>query len=194
MTFEELDLNKTYSYADYLLWAFKERLELLRGKVFKMSPAPNSRHQFISGEIFFQLRKFLDSKSCRVFTAPFDVRLPQKNSDGSPKNTFTVVQPDICVICDLKKIDTRGCIGAPDLVVEILSPGNTEREMKDKFAIYEEYGIKEYWLIEPRDKVLLVYILNEEGKYIGLRPFVATDTFKSPTIIGFELSIKELFE
>ncbi|MDV7396126.1 Uma2 family endonuclease, partial [Arthrospira platensis SPKY1] len=110
-----------------------------------------------------QVGNFFHKKPCQVFHAPFDVRLPKK---GQPE-VYTVVQPDLCVVCDQGKLDEKGCMGAPDLVVEILSPGNTHREMREKYEVYEEAGVKEYWLVSPWDKTVLVYVLNEEGIFIG---------------------------
>jgi Uma2 family endonuclease len=121
----QLDLTKTYSYFDYLTWKFQERVELYKGKIVEMSPAPASRHQRFSAEIGFEIQGFIKNKPCQLFYAPFDVRL-KKNTDD--KKNITVVQPDICVICDATKIDERGCNGTPDLVVEILSPGNSKKE------------------------------------------------------------------
>ena len=149
MKLADLDINKVYSYADYFKWKFEERVELIRGYIFKMSPAPNVRHQQLSAEIGGQLWSFLRGKKCQVFTAPFDVRLPRKSTDD--KEIITVVQPDICVICDPSKLDKRGCLGAPDIVVEILSPGNNTKELKNKYEVYEEAGIKEYWVVSPQD-------------------------------------------
>lgn len=190
---QTLDVSKTYSYADYLLWTFQERIELIKGKIFKMSPAPNTQHQIISGEIFYAFRHFLDSKKCKVFAAPFDVRLPSKQKETDDKEIYTVVQPDLCIVCDASKIDKNGCLGSPDLIVEILSPGNTDKEMKEKFDIYQEAGVNEYWLIEPKDKIVLVYVLNTEGKYVGLRPFTSSDTLTSSQFKGFELNLNDVF-
>src|SRR5690606_39235284 len=97
------------------------------------------------------------------YTAPFDVRLPKKSR--ADKEIFTVVQPDICVICDPEKLDDRGCIGAPDIVVEILSPGNNRKELRNKHEIYEESGVKEYWIVWPIEKTFMKYVLDEQGKY-----------------------------
>lgn len=165
----QLDLNKLYSYADYLLWKFEERIELIKGKIFKMSPAPSSSHQTISKKIVVILDNFIGNKKCEVFYAPFDVRIPTTNEQGD--EITTVVQPDICVVCDLEKIDHRGCLGAPNLVVEILSPGNSKKEMDIKFSLYEEAGVEEYWIIDPNQESAIVYVL-ENGKYIGLKPVV----------------------
>ncbi|MFN8432046.1 MAG: Uma2 family endonuclease [Spirosomataceae bacterium] len=130
------------------------------------------------------------SKNCQTFSAPFDVRLP---NGSEPKNEiFTVVQPDLCVICDPAKIDERGCKGAPDLIIEILSPGNSTKEMKTKFDIYEEVGVREYWLVEPKNRIVLIYILVN-GKYQGLPPFTEEDIVKSTIFEGLEVPVAELF-
>jgi Uma2 family endonuclease len=128
---DDLDFSKTYSYADYYSWKFEERLELIKGKIFKMSPAPGGNHQQIALAIASALYVFLEDKQCRVFTAPFDVRLVR---DGkSDKTVKTVVQPDVCVICDLAKMrDQRSCLGAPDIIVEVLSPGNSKKRTENK--------------------------------------------------------------
>lgn len=104
---------------------------------------------------------------------------------------YTVVQPDLCVICDSFKLDDQGCNGAPELVIEILSPGNSRREMKDKFDLYQEAGVQEYWLVQHQEEVVLVYSLNEEGQYIGLRP--AVDTIVSPLFPDLEIDLAEVF-
>jgi Uma2 family endonuclease len=191
--FDQLDLAGTYSYADYLKWQLDERIELIKGKIFKMSPAPAPRHQLISGEISFLLKKFLKKSPCKVFAAPFDVRLtPLGKVDN--QRIHTVVQPDICVVCAPEKIDSKGCLGAPDLVIEILSPGNTDREMNEKFQIYQENGVLEYWLVEPNDRIVLVYVLNESGQFIGLKPFTESETITSKAVEGFEVLVRDIFD
>jgi Uma2 family endonuclease len=180
---EQLNLNEKYTYLDYLSWQLKERVELIRGYIVKMSPAPNVRHQRISGFIFRQLGNYLESQNCEVFHAPFDVRLSSSKGD----EIDTVVQPDICVICDPKQLDEQGCIGAPTLVIEILSPGNTQNEMKDKFKLYESAGVQEYWLIDPIREFIITYHRNESGIFIGSRPYLADDQVKSRTIPGFSI-------
>jgi len=202
--FNQLDLSKTYSYADYLLWQFDERIELLKGRIFKMSPAPNTNHQKLSNNISSMITWEMKSFGCQIFAAPFDVRLPisddiniskkyrnkaKKLPDGK---IMTVVQPDICVICDDSKLDERGCVGAPDLVVEILSPGNTQREMKDKFEIYQEAGVLEYWLVEPNDEFVIVYQLDK-GIYIGSKPFTRDETVISKVLKGLTVAVNDIF-
>ncbi|MCR8558088.1 Uma2 family endonuclease [Mucilaginibacter sp. BJC16-A38] len=190
MQLSDLDINKTYTYADYLKWTFDERLELIKGKIFKMSPAPGSVHQIISAAVSNELYNYLKGKPCKVFSAPFDVRLIRRSTDD--KDVTTVVQPDICVICDPKKVDVRGCIGSPDIVVEILSPGNNKKELRNKFEAYEEAGVFEYWIINPTEKNLLQYILID-GRYQAARPFTIDDELTTGILPGFVLSINELF-
>jgi Uma2 family endonuclease len=187
-----LDLNGVYSYADYLKWQFEDRIELLKGKIFAMSPAPNMKHQRVAGNLHYHFRSYFKKQSCRVFFAPFDVRLyNRKKSVKADKEIFTIVQPDLCVICDESKLDEQGCNGAPDLVVEILSPGNSKREMNEKFELYEEAGVLEYWLVEPAEEAVFIYVLNEQERYIGLKPM--TDTLYSPTFAELQIDLAEVF-
>ena len=188
--FNDLDLNGTYTYADYLKWKFEERLELFRGKIFKMSPAPNRYHQEISGNLYFNLAKILKKSSCNLYAAPFDVRL-QKLKANDEKVT-TVVQPDLCVICDENKLDDKGCNGAPDLIVEILSPGNSKKEMGIKFDLYEENEVKEYWIVDPSEKTVLMYVLKE-NKYVGLKPFIEDDNITSSLFPQLKFPLAEIF-
>lgn len=192
MKLEDLSSKATYSYADYLTWAFEERIEIIKGKLFKMSPAPSTSHQEISGFLFYTLYHAFKETPCRVYAAPFDVRLAPRLQDPN-EAIFTVVQPDICVVCDPQKLDERGCIGAPDLIVEILSPGNSSKEMREKFEVYEENGVKEYWIVAPADRMLLVYVLNEAGRFIGLKPISETEILHSPLFPAIQFDVKEMF-
>ena len=192
MTFEELDLNGTYTYADYLKWTFDERLEIIKGKIFPMS-APARMHQKVSGKFFNKIANFLEGKQCEAYSAPFDVRLTPLKRNKSDK-VHTIVQPDICVICDLDKLDEKGCVGAPDLIIEILSPGNTRKEMREKYDVYQENGVKEYWLVEPQDKCVFVYVLNEAGKYIGLQPVTDEDILTSTVFSDLQIDLSSVFD
>ena len=191
MTLADLDMNKIYSYADYFKWQFEDRVELIKGKIFKMSPAPNFNHQILVGEIYGQFRDFLKKQPYKAFVAPFDVRLPRKSKED--KEIFTVVQPDVCVVCDTSKYDKRGCIGAPDIVVEVLSPGNNATELKNKFDIYEESGVKEYWIVFPQNKTFLVNTLIN-GHYVTSKPMIAGDFVATTVLPGFSMDLKELFD
>lgn len=169
-----LDLSKSYTYADYLLWRFKERIELIKGKIVRMSPAPSSNHQRIVFELSGLFYNALKKKPCQAFVAPFDVRFIKSDEKG--KEVRNVVQPDLCVVCDANKIDKRGCLGAPDLVVEILSPGNSQKEMLQKYELYEEFGVREYWVVNPMEEHILLFVAKDEGKFIGLKPVVKGGT------------------
>ncbi|WP_454981849.1 Uma2 family endonuclease [Capnocytophaga granulosa] len=190
----QLDVNGTYTYADYLLWRFKEQVELLRGKLFKMSPAPREIHQRVLNEINFELMSFFRNKTCRVYPAPFDVRIPAKGAKGTTDNQiYTIVQPDLCVVCDLEKIDGRGCVGVPDLVVEILSPSNSRKDLKDKYEIYQEAGVPEYWIVDADDKAIYRYVL-EGDTYIGLPPVSEGDVFSSRKFPEMKIDTKLIFK
>jgi Uma2 family endonuclease len=147
-----------YSYSDYMTWQFQERVEIIMGRIFPMS-APNTPHQSLSRELTVAFYPYFLEKTCTYFAAPIDVRLPV----GKQGNTFkTVVQPDLCVICDQSKIVTQGIVGAPDLVVEILSPCNRQIEMLEKFEAYQASLVREYWIIHSEEQWMLQYVLNEK--------------------------------
>ena len=186
----QLNPDGYYTYHDYMTWKFKERVELFKGAISKISPSPNRRHQEVSGFLAIKIYNYLDDKSFKVYTAPFDVRLPISDKQGK---IDTVVQPDICVICDLSKLDEQGCNGAPDLVIEILSPGNSIREMKDKFELYEQSKISEYWIVDPQKESVIIYSLNGEHQYIGSRPHVLGDKLSSDVLNGLEIDVTSLF-
>ena len=160
-----LDLKKRYSYADYLTWIDDVRRELIEG-IVKLMPAPRDIHAEVSFNITWHLGAILKKNrgKCKVRTAPFDVRLP-KNGENDNDKIYTVVQPDICIICDLSKLDRRGCCGAPDMIVEVFSPSTGKRDLTEKFALYEEAGVKEYWIAYPDSKSIHVFLLQENGKY-----------------------------
>lgn len=187
---DQLDPNGTYTYADYLLWQFEQRIELLRGKIRQMA-APSRKHQEIIIHLVKPFILTLEKSPCKVYVAPFDVRLTRTRED---KNAITVVQPDLCVICDPSKLDARGCNGAPDLIIEILSPGNSRTEMRDKFDLYQEAGVLEYWIVSPIEKTIQVWALNEQGRYIGLPPAVEGDLLTTPIVPNLEVDLTEVFE
>lgn len=162
----QLDLNQTYSYADYLTWHLDEALELIKGKVMLMSPAPNVKHQRVSMNLSRSLSNFFKGKPCQVFAAPFDVRLyDRKKSILASQDIHTVVQPDLCVICDARKLDTQGCNGAPEWIIEILSKGNSKKDMQIKYELYAESGVTEYWLVYPYEQAVHQFVLDAHGRY-----------------------------
>ena len=183
------DSTVEYTYDDYYDWLFTERVELIFGKVLPMA-APNRLHQTVIINLNTIFGIFFKGKSCEYYPAPFDVRLPV----GIKKGKYTtVVQPDLSVFCDQEKLDQKGAKGAPDLVVEILSPGNSRRDMKDKFEVYEMAGVREYWIFHPIDSFVLPYILNEEGKFVGLPVVHSPDILYSRIFPDLSFSLEEIF-
>ncbi len=191
-TVQEPDIEYGYySYADYMTWQMEEVVELIKGKIFKKAAAaPKRIHQRVSAKLLTRLYQFLEGKTCQVYDAPFDVRFPKESKEDH--KIHDVVQPDICVICDPEKLDDRGCIGAPDLIVEILSPGNSKTELKHKFELYESNGVKEYWVIHPENQDLLIYTLRN-GKYFPSGLLTSGDVVESVVLEGFMLDLEDFF-
>ncbi|SHF62335.1 Endonuclease, Uma2 family (restriction endonuclease fold) [Caldanaerobius fijiensis DSM 17918] len=177
--------NKTYTYGDYITWPEDKRIELIDGQAYMMAP-PSRIHQKVLGGIFYQFFSYLQNKSCEVYTAPFGVRLPSSNEEND-KDIKTVVEPDIVVICDKSKLDDEGCKGAPDLIVEIVSPSTARKDKLEKFNLYEKFGVKEYWLVEPESKIVSVFTLQDNKRY-G-RPEIYTDEDKIKVSIFNDLII-----
>jgi Uma2 family endonuclease len=190
----QLDLTADYNYADYLTWQLNETIELIKGKISLVAPAPNVKHQKISMRLSNWLFPYFEKKHCQVFAAPFDVRLYDRNKSLlANKEITTVVQPDICVICDNNKLDEQGCNGAPDWIIEILSKGNSKKEMKIKHQLYAESGVNEYWVVFPYEEVILQYILNESGQYQLLNNY-ADDVANSHLFPDLQINLNKLFE
>ena len=184
----ELDLTKEYTFSDYLQWQFSERVELLKGFIKQMSPAPSRRHQTVSRNLSGIFYNILYKKTCNFFSAPFDVRLPI----ASAKRETTVVQPDLCIICDESKLDDYGCNGAPDLIVEIVSPNNSKYDVDTKFRLYQEAGVMEYWIVQTEMKTVLVYRL-QDGVYVGSKPFAEGEIIESPLFPEMKIAVDEVF-
>jgi Uma2 family endonuclease len=190
---KHLDLKGSYTYADYLLWQFTERVELIKGKIFKMSPAANRIQQEHSWSLIREIDKVFHKTACKMYAAPFDVRLINYENSTYDNQIISVVQPDICVICDVSKLDEKGCLGAPDLVIEILSPSNSKKEMDLKFDLYEENGVKEYWIANPLDETVYIYVL-ENDRYIGIKPLIIDSILQSPTFPKLRFAVKNIFK
>ena len=185
---EQLHEEQRYTYADYCTWDDGERWELIDGVPYAMSPAPRPRHQSLVGEIYGQLRDYLKGKpSCKAFIAPFDVRLDAAGEDD------TVVQPDITVICDRTKIDDKGCNGAPDLVIEVLSssPDSSRRDRLIKFNLYQRAGVREYWIVDPDTNTVAAHLL-ENGKYT-VAAYGDTGTAPVNVLPGCEINLQDIF-
>lgn len=181
-----------YTYKDYLLWPDEERWELIDGVAYNMSPAPSRFHQKISGALFNSIYNYLKDKSCEVYNAPFDVRLPEGKE--SEEDILTVVQPDIAVICDQSKLDDKGCKGSPDLIIEIVSPNTVAKDMKEKLALYERHGVKEYWILHPIDKLAIVYRLLENQQYVKPEIYTEDNTVESEALAGFSVDLRTVFQ
>jgi len=194
MKIEEPDLSGTYTYADYLTWQWTEIAELIRGRIYKMSPAPGSMHQRVSMQLTLEIGNFLRGKKCKLFSAPFDVRLPLSSKQKTDEQITTVVQPDLCVVCNPAKIDDRGCLGAPDWIIEILSMHTSAKDLREKFDVYQDAGVHEYWVVHPQEQTVLVYRLNAKGKYEGiLTPYIRTDRVAPVTLPGLIVNLEEVF-
>ncbi len=185
----ELDPNGTYTYADYLTWRFEEYVELFRGKIRRMSPAPKRLHQRIAGRIFSEIESFLRRKPCEVYISPFDVRMPKPGLN----DVYTVVQPDVCIVCDKNKLDEAGCNGAPDTIIEVLSKGNIDRDIKEKFVLYEESGVPEYWIVSPGEKTVTCYRL-QEGKYKLSGEYGDPGAIPVASLPGYKMQWDDIFE
>ena len=132
--------------------------------------------------------------TCDLFSAPFDIRLlDNKKSGKSNQDIYSVVQSDICVICDKSKIDEKGCIGAPDLIIEILSPGNSKKEMKIKYPLYEESGVLEYWIVYPSEHALFQFILNDKGRYELKSSFAEDEIFNAHVFPDLTIHLEDVF-
>lgn len=184
-----LDPNKRYSYADYLTWKFDEYVELIKGKLFQMSPAPSRDHQEISTRLLGYFAPIVFTSPCSVFHAPFDVRILPSDDDSE---NYSVVQPDICVVCDPTKLDGKGCVGAPDLIIEILSPSTSKRDIRDKFNLYEEAGVPEYWIVFPGVKMIEVFKLDE-GKYKLEHQYLVDDHIQVSMFPTLKIELDKVF-
>ncbi|TCD11054.1 Uma2 family endonuclease [Pedobacter frigidisoli] len=185
---KDLDKSLKYSYEDYYSWKFSDRVELINGQIFSSSGETILlSHQEVLGNIFIQIANYLKGKTAKVIVGPFDVYFEKKDA-------ITILQPDICVICDKNKLDDRGCIGAPDIVVEILSPGNNIKELLNKYQVYEEFGVNEYWVVSQSDQSILIYTLNELGKFQPSKIFTLSEKIASSVLPGFELLLDDVFE
>lgn len=207
LTIQHKDLSETlvkepqseygFTYADYLTWNFKERIELIRGKIFRMSPAPTVTHQMILGNIFVYFASKIKDQECKALIAPVDVRLkgkPFRNRKRKDNQITTVVQPDLIVVCDPAKLeDKRSVDGAPEMVIEILSPGNSKTETKYKLGLYEENGVLEYWVIYPPFKMVQVFLLIDDA-YSKPEIYESGDKISCTVLKGIKIPVDEIFK
>ncbi|GHV67269.1 hypothetical protein AGMMS49928_03940 [Spirochaetia bacterium] len=185
---ENYEEGRHFTYADYKEWelAEGERYELIYGEAYAMS-APNTYHQSMLTEMVRQIANYLTGKPCKVYPAPFDVRLFYEEDESDD----TVVQPDISIICDKEKRGKEGCHGAPDFVAEILSPSNTAIEMERKFELYQEAGVREYWVLDPEHKTLHTY--RFQGEKVTSHSYRVTDTAPVGIFSDLEIALEPVF-
>jgi Uma2 family endonuclease len=176
--------SERYTIKDYLSRQGDGRWELIYGVPYAMAPGAGTSHQLLAGEIFGELRNYLKGKPCRTFAAPYDVYFPGGEAGD------TVVQPDVLVVCDPTKIKTRGIVGAPDVVVEVLSPSTVSRDFVEKLELYRREGVPEYWIVSPKERSLLQYTLNA-SQYAMTR--YSQGSLKSSRLPEFTLDIDALF-
>ena len=184
------EYSRQYSYADYVKFEFDEMVELIKGKIYKMSAAPKSYHQEICFNLGLEIGIVLKGKPCKAYPAPFDVILPFNHKNKY--NATSVVQPDLTIICDLTKIEEAGCVGPPDWVIEVISKSTAKKDMIDKYNLYEEAGVREYWVVYPLDYVVNVFVL-EDGKY-SRKPIFNQEDIASPYIFPeMKIDLSEVF-
>lgn len=185
-------LNKEYyTYADFLTWDESDRYEIIDGKLYAMA-TPTREHQGISMEFSIQIGSYLKGKPCKVYAAPFGVRLFEKDDD-SPDSVGTVIQPDISVTCDENKLDKKGCKGAPDFVIEILSPSNERHDLFVKYNLYMRAGVREYWIVDPQRKTVQVFLLDENGVYRLAEMYGENDAAKITVLNDCPIDLKAVF-
>ena len=186
-------LDQVYTYKDYASWPNDERWELIDGVAWNMSQAPVRRHQKILGNLHMTFREYFEEKPCEVYLAPFDVFFPS-GKDEEMNDVTTVVQPDLSVICDREKLVDKGCFGPPDLVVEILSPYTSKKDLNEKFRLFERSGVYEYWVIDPGNKYIRVFKLQQSGEYDPGEVFEAGDTASSSHFTDLQVNVNALIE
>jgi len=185
------EAQKLFTYRDYSEWD-EGRYELINGVVHDMTPAPSRIHQEVSIQLLRQLLNRLDRQApCKVYVAPFEVRFP--DADEADHKIRTVVQPDLAVICDSSKLDDRGCRGAPDWIIEIVSPSTASQDYIRKLAMYETYGVREYWIVHPTDRIAMVYTMAEDGRYGRAKIYSAEDRVEAAVIEGLVIDLGEVF-
>ena len=182
--------NKKYTYADYLTWSEEERWEIINGVPY-LQAAPTWQHQAVLLDLARQFANYLQDKSCRVFTAPFDLRIPEANEKD--EETINVVQPDIIIICDNSRLKKTGYYGVPELIIEVVSPSTGQKDKIEKFNLYEKAGVKEYWIVEPDEKVVMVFTL-EEGRYGRPQMYSEEDKVKVSIFDDLVIDLKPVFE
>ncbi|MBN2737255.1 MAG: Uma2 family endonuclease [Spirochaetales bacterium] len=183
--------DHVFTYADYLRWNDDQRWEILEGCAYNMSPAPSRNHQKISGSIFNRFFNYLNDKTCEVYAAPIDVRLCEPGQQD--EDIITVVQPDILVCCDSSKLDDKGIKGSPDLIIEITSPSTASLDLKTKYQLYQKYGVKEYWIVNPLEESIMLNFLGADGLYAKPEFFAGEDSIQPRLFHELLIDLNEIF-
>jgi Uma2 family endonuclease len=180
-----------FTYGGYVTWPDDERWELIHGMAYDMSPAPSTEHQRVLTKLLVPFGQFFTDREGEVFCAPFDVRFPE--NDEADEDIETVVQPDIAIVCDPSKLDSRGCRGVPDIIIEIVSSSTAKKDRQDKFFLYEHRGVREYWIVHPLEHLVEVFALSDDGKYA--RPGIFANDDKLPVRLfhGLEIDLAIVF-
>ncbi|MBI4778089.1 Uma2 family endonuclease [Candidatus Desantisbacteria bacterium] len=196
MGFAAREKEERFTYGDYLKWPDDQRWELIDGVAYDMSPAPSRRHQEIVLEIASQFHDYLKEKPCKVYVAPFDVRLPEFDEDmaylAADEEIETVVQPDIVVVCDRDKLDDRGCKGAPDIVIEILSPWTAKKDLRTKYNLYERHRVVQYWIVDPEMEEVTIFKLKDD-RYGEPEEYNKDDRIRVDMFTDFEIDLRTIF-
>ena len=193
---DQLDISKTYTYKDYYSWRFEDRVELIHGKIHRLPTGNPTRHQEVLGKLGFHLYEYAKQKNYDLFHMPLDVRLPFHPNLKADDEIDTVVQPDLFMVCDVSKMEERGCLGAPDWIVEVLSYGSATKDLNEKFFAYEKAGVKAYWVIHPYEGTVLVYIADNAGKFqlMRQRPFTENEKITMPFFPDLEINLSVVFD
>jgi Uma2 family endonuclease len=186
----EANSERLWTYKDYLGWVEDKRWELIEGKAYNMTPAPSWRHQQVVGELFFQIRSALEGHPCKIVASPIDVRLAEPST--ADEDAVNVVQPDIAIVCDSSKIDEHGIKGSPDIVIEVLSPGSATHDTIEKRALYERYGIPEYWIVDIENQRVFILILDD-GHYSSPETLERTEVLKSVRCTEIHVELDKVF-
>lgn len=180
-----------YSFADVLTWEESECIEIINGEAIMMAP-PSSVHQEIAAELTRQFGNYLEGKRCKVYPAPFGVRLFERDGEA-PEDVDTMVEPDLSVVCDRSKIDKHGCKGAPDLVVEILSPSSLRHDRFVKLGLYQRAGVQEYWIVDPEYKSVQVFTLDGGGSLRIAEEYGRGDVARVNVLEGCFIDLGKVF-
>lgn len=187
----EQPIKKYYTYEDILSWNEDVRAEIIDGELYMMAE-PSRIHQYILRQLILRIGNFLEGKTCEIYPAPFGVRLFE-NDEDTPNKVDTVVEPDISVVCDKKKLDDRGCKGAPDLVIEILSPSNERHDKLVKLNLYQRAKVREYWIVDPRNCIVDVLLPDENGKLTISEVYSRKDKAPITVLPGCVIDLSTVF-